>query len=306
VSIPSTKWCTNIHLAISRAFSPQPLTHGSLSGEQEGSDEEIAKMVRISKEVQDAEWPTERGPWLLRSMEVDWPENVEAVEPKEALYMVLQPEVRCRSAWDLLRGVYCTRRLMYSKAQSPDVHTVVQYLYVCATCDLKIVFERCWIGNWGSRYKAIPKGGSDRSVCNIWLVKIELVMSVDQRHGTGIDEHLCLHLLYSCQSSRFLCDWQKKSTFVMNHYTPVYTYIFDAISECLFFLWRLKIKHMMELQVVHLFLNEVWSWTLMFIIAYYSSSSAQNCIALLLTTIPYQIFYPWHISFSAHYCISLL
>ncbi len=63
-----------------------PPTHGSLRGEQEDSGQETAKMMRISEEVEDDEWPKERGPWVLRIMEVDWPENVEAVEPKEDLY----------------------------------------------------------------------------------------------------------------------------------------------------------------------------------------------------------------------------
>jgi hypothetical protein len=52
-----------------------------------------------------------------------------------------------------------------------------------------------------TRARLFPRG-EVLCVYNIWLEKIGLVISVDQRHRTGIDKHSSLCLLYSCGSSR--------------------------------------------------------------------------------------------------------
>jgi hypothetical protein len=133
-------------------------------------------------------------------------------------------------------------------------------LHSCIICACRMWFfvcELCWTGNWGSSGKTFSKAERDiRSIYNVWFVKIGLVISVDKRHGNW---HRCPRLLYS---------WRQIGSIVINirslhslWVVPAYMSTFDAISGCFFFLCRLKINHMMELQIVRLFLNLAQSWT---------------------------------------------
>jgi hypothetical protein len=84
--------------------------------------------------------------------------------------------------------------------------------------------------------------------------KIGLVISVDQRHGTKLDGY-CVCTFYTSVAQ--VGSYATNTRSLYPFYTvPVYVYIFHANSDCLFFLYNLKISHMMEFQFVHY----SWNW----------------------------------------------
>jgi hypothetical protein len=71
-------------------------------------------------------------------------------------------------------------------------------------------------------------------------------VNVAHKHEIRVVKHLRLHLLTSLDSSRCL-DAKDDTLHLSLNYLYICLY-FVAISSCLFFLCRLKINHMMELQ----------------------------------------------------------
>ncbi len=70
----------------------------------------------------------------------------------------------------------------------------------------KTVCVLCWTG---SQEAAMARLFSREEVLEASVtlgVKKGLVISVYQRHGTRVDGYSCLHQLYFCSPSRFLCD----------------------------------------------------------------------------------------------------
>ncbi len=110
------------------------------------------------------------------------------------------------------------------------------------------------------------------------------MISVDQRHGTGIYKHLCLRLLNSWGSNRFSCDLYKKSALILN--CSSYVHNLMQFLTVYFFIYRWKINHMMELRVMRLFLNwgavmQCWARSRLILLILTSNSGNTSQVSFL-------------------------
>ncbi len=78
-------------------------------------------------------------------------------------------------------------------------------------------------------------------VCNTWG-EMGLVISVEQRHGASVAGYSKL-----LKPNGFLCNYSNRRSLCPYYVVP--GYICYAISDSLFFLCRLKINQMMQLQL---------------------------------------------------------